>query len=60
MLSALLLRLAVRLQNVLIMQDGVRELLPESVLREIVLNSSLDDRDIQNLSDVWSGARRLL
>ena len=60
MLSALLLRLAVRLQNVLIMQDGVRKLLPESVFREIVLNSSLDDRDIQNLSDVWSGARRLL
>ena len=60
MLSALLLRLAVRLQNVLIMQNGVRELLPESVLREIVLNSSLDDRDIQNLSDAWPGARCLL
>ena len=60
MLSALLLGLAVRLQNVLIMQDGVRELLPESVLREIVLNSSLDDRDIQNLSDVRPGARCLL
>ena len=60
MLSALLLRLSVRLQNVLIMQDGVRKLLPESVFREIVLNSSLDDRDIQNLSDAWSGARCLL
>ena len=60
MLSALLLGLAVRLQNVLIMQDGVRELFPESVFREIVLNSSLDDWDIQDLSDAWSGARCLL
>ena len=60
MLSTLLLRLAVRLQNVLIMQDGVRKLLPESVFREIVLNSSLDDWDIQDLSDAWSGARCLL
>ena len=60
MLSALLLGLAVRLQNVLIMQDGVCELFPESVFREIVLNSSLDDWDIQDLSDTWSGARCLL
>ena len=56
LLSALLPSLAVRLQDVLIMQNCVRELLSKSVFREIVLNSSLDDWDVQNLSDAWSGA----
>ena len=60
MLSAVLPGLAVRLEDVLIMQNRVGKFLTESVFGEIVLNSSLDDRDVQNLSNAWPGARCLL
>ena len=36
------------------------EFLTESVFGEIVLNSSLDDGDVQNLSNARAGARCLL
>ena len=42
------------------MQNRVGKFLTESVFGEIVLNSSLDDRDVQNLSNAWPGARCLL
>ena len=36
------------------------KLFPESVFREIVFNSSLDDRDVQDLGDARSRTRCLL